>query len=96
MAADAVASWWPSSRVNAAWATVLPGRPAAALPYGRRVRRGAAASRGSAARTAGPPTRRAFEIVDADGEVVRVTGESDSELFWALRGGDLGTDVDAG
>ncbi|MEU7837230.1 FAD-binding oxidoreductase [Nonomuraea sp. NPDC049129] len=30
---------------------------------------------------------RAFEIVDADGEQVRVTAESDSELFWALRGG---------
>ncbi|MBN6054791.1 FAD-dependent oxidoreductase [Nonomuraea sp. RK-328] len=30
---------------------------------------------------------RAFEIVDADGEQVRVTGESDAELFWALRGG---------
>ncbi|GAA2277405.1 FAD-binding oxidoreductase [Nonomuraea roseoviolacea subsp. roseoviolacea] len=30
---------------------------------------------------------RAFEIVDADGEQVRVTAESDGELFWALRGG---------
>ncbi|MEV4108413.1 FAD-binding oxidoreductase [Nonomuraea sp. NPDC049695] len=30
---------------------------------------------------------RAFEIVDADGRQVRVTGESDGELFWALRGG---------
>ncbi|MFB4273302.1 FAD-binding protein [Nonomuraea sp. GTA35] len=30
---------------------------------------------------------RAFEIVDADGRQVRVTGDSDSELFWALRGG---------
>lgn len=30
---------------------------------------------------------RAFEIVDADGQIVRVTGESDAELFWALRGG---------
>ncbi|MEV0350179.1 FAD-dependent oxidoreductase [Nonomuraea sp. NPDC050680] len=30
---------------------------------------------------------RAFEIVDADGEQVRVTADSDSELFWALRGG---------
>ncbi|MEV6034722.1 FAD-dependent oxidoreductase [Nonomuraea sp. NPDC052116] len=30
---------------------------------------------------------RAFEIVDADGEQVRVTGDSDADLFWALRGG---------
>ncbi|MFG1683886.1 FAD-binding oxidoreductase [Nonomuraea sp. NPDC049269] len=30
---------------------------------------------------------RAFEIVDAGGEQVRVTAESDAELFWALRGG---------
>ncbi|MEQ4724661.1 FAD-binding oxidoreductase [Nonomuraea sp. B19D2] len=30
---------------------------------------------------------RAFEIVNADGEQVRVTAESDAELFWALRGG---------
>ncbi|MFI9814342.1 FAD-binding oxidoreductase [Saccharothrix variisporea] len=30
---------------------------------------------------------RAFEVVDADGERVRVTAESDAELFWALRGG---------
>ncbi|MEV0146051.1 MULTISPECIES: FAD-dependent oxidoreductase [unclassified Nonomuraea] len=30
---------------------------------------------------------RAFEVVDADGEQVRVTDESDPELFWALRGG---------
>ncbi|MFI9505888.1 FAD-binding oxidoreductase [Nocardia sp. NPDC052566] len=30
---------------------------------------------------------RAFEIVDADGRRARITGESDSELFWALRGG---------
>src|SRR5690606_25219300 len=29
----------------------------------------------------------AFEVVDATGERVRVTGESDPELFWALRGG---------
>lgn len=30
---------------------------------------------------------RAFEVVDAGGEQVRVTAESDAELFWALRGG---------
>ncbi|MFI9847558.1 FAD-binding oxidoreductase [Nonomuraea sp. NPDC051941] len=30
---------------------------------------------------------RAFEIVDADGKQVRVTGDSDADLFWALRGG---------
>ncbi|MEU8246812.1 FAD-binding oxidoreductase [Nonomuraea sp. NPDC048916] len=30
---------------------------------------------------------RAFEAVDADGARVRVTAESDPELFWALRGG---------
>ncbi|MEV0200986.1 hypothetical protein [Nonomuraea sp. NPDC050691] len=30
---------------------------------------------------------RAFEVVDADGERVRVTAGSDPELFWALRGG---------
>ena len=29
----------------------------------------------------------AFEVVDAAGERHRVTGESDPELFWALRGG---------
>ncbi|MEV4224247.1 FAD-binding oxidoreductase [Nonomuraea sp. NPDC049725] len=30
---------------------------------------------------------RAFEIVDAAGEQVRVTAGSDADLFWALRGG---------
>jgi FAD/FMN-containing dehydrogenase len=30
---------------------------------------------------------RAFEIVDAEGGQVRVTAESDPDLFWALRGG---------
>jgi FAD/FMN-containing dehydrogenase len=30
---------------------------------------------------------RAVELVNADGEAVRVTAESDPELFWALRGG---------
>ncbi|KAA8887896.1 FAD-binding oxidoreductase [Nocardia colli] len=30
---------------------------------------------------------RAFEIVDADAERVRVTAATDPELFWALRGG---------
>ncbi|MER6943839.1 FAD-binding oxidoreductase [Nonomuraea sp. NPDC000554] len=30
---------------------------------------------------------RAFEVVDAGGGKVRVTAESDAELFWALRGG---------
>ncbi|WP_084959123.1 FAD-binding oxidoreductase [Thermoactinospora rubra] len=30
---------------------------------------------------------RAFEAVDADGREVRVTAESDPDLFWALRGG---------
>ncbi|WP_308250210.1 FAD-binding protein [Sphaerisporangium fuscum] len=30
---------------------------------------------------------RAFEVVDAGGDRARVTAESDSELFWALRGG---------
>ncbi|GAA2315185.1 FAD-binding oxidoreductase [Nonomuraea roseoviolacea subsp. roseoviolacea] len=30
---------------------------------------------------------RAFEVVDAGGEQVRVTAESDADLFWALRGG---------
>ena len=29
----------------------------------------------------------ALEIVDADGELVRVTADSDPDLFWALRGG---------
>ncbi|MFD1936946.1 FAD-binding oxidoreductase [Nonomuraea mangrovi] len=29
----------------------------------------------------------AFDVVDADGEQVRVTAESDPDLFWALRGG---------
>ncbi|MEV6767164.1 FAD-binding oxidoreductase [Nocardia sp. NPDC051030] len=30
---------------------------------------------------------RAFEIVDADGRAVRVTADSDADLFWALCGG---------
>ncbi|WP_301174053.1 FAD-binding oxidoreductase [Actinomadura geliboluensis] len=30
---------------------------------------------------------RAFDIVDADGNRARVTGASDAELFWGLRGG---------
>ncbi|MEV7807787.1 FAD-binding oxidoreductase [Microbispora sp. NPDC088329] len=30
---------------------------------------------------------RAFEVVDADGEALRVTADSDPDLFWALRGG---------
>ncbi|GAA4984312.1 FAD/FMN-containing dehydrogenase [Nonomuraea thailandensis] len=30
---------------------------------------------------------RAFEIVSAEGEPVRVTASSDADLFWALRGG---------
>ncbi|RSN04948.1 FAD-linked oxidase [Nonomuraea sp. WAC 01424] len=30
---------------------------------------------------------RAFEAVDASGELVRVTADSDPDLFWALRGG---------
>ncbi|MBN6052158.1 FAD-binding oxidoreductase [Nonomuraea sp. RK-328] len=30
---------------------------------------------------------RAFEVVDAGGEQVRVTAGSDADLFWALRGG---------
>ncbi|NUP04122.1 MAG: FAD-binding oxidoreductase [Nonomuraea sp.] len=30
---------------------------------------------------------RAFDAVDADGEHVRVTADSDADLFWALRGG---------
>ncbi|WP_306364603.1 FAD-binding oxidoreductase [Nocardia sp. CC227C] len=30
---------------------------------------------------------RAFEIVAADGRPARITADSDSELFWALRGG---------
>jgi FAD/FMN-containing dehydrogenase len=29
----------------------------------------------------------AFDVVDASGELRRVTGESDPDLFWALRGG---------
>lgn len=29
----------------------------------------------------------ALEIVDADGELVRVTADSDPDLFWAIRGG---------
>src|ERR1700685_3068907 len=29
----------------------------------------------------------AFDVVDADGMPVRVTAETDADLFWALRGG---------
>ncbi|NUW38346.1 FAD-binding oxidoreductase [Nonomuraea sp. SMC257] len=35
----------------------------------------------------GADSVRAFEVVDAGGEQVRVTAESDADLFWALRGG---------
>ncbi|GAB1816968.1 FAD-binding oxidoreductase [Herbidospora sp. RD11066] len=35
----------------------------------------------------GASSVRAFEVVDADGHPARVTGDTDPDLFWALRGG---------